>query len=479
MIRQSSCGKRREGERGFALLVIFLMAASISIALYIEMPRVAFESQRNREELLVQRGEQYKRGIELYYRKMKTYPQKIEDLENTNNFRFLRKRYQDPLTGKDEWRLIHMGPAGLTDSLVEKMPGLDGNKGKDGKEMASSGSPSSTSTDPNAPKTADDITAGSNRTERDQRALMAQRGGGNGLPAQFDPNNPNASQQDPVDPNQAFQQEQLRKYQEQMALQQQQQANQQNPGAPPTQMNAGNMQAPPNPNGDPNVNPFNNPQQQQNQNQSQNQNQFPPVGSQNGPVRTLFQPGQLPFNPGNAMIRGAIPNPSGVANSNNSAEYQPPNPPQPPNPFAPPQPNNNPAGFQSGQQNNNSSFNVPQAVRNQLTNPMQRPGMGQNQAFGGGGIAGIASNAGGSGIKRYGERSKYKEWEFVYDYRKPGKGAKKGVTGVGGLNTTNGTSGQQTPNSGFGNPGGTFGGGSNSGSFGNNNSGFGSNPRRP
>jgi hypothetical protein len=475
---------RREGERGFALLVIFLMAAAVSIALYIEMPRVAFESQRNREELLVQRGEQYKRGIELYYRKMKTYPQKMEDLENTNNFRFLRKRYKDPLTGKDEWRIIHMGPAGLTDSLVEKMPGLDGNKTKDGKEMASNGSSSSTtsSTDPNAPKDADDITAGSNRTERDQRALLAQRGGATGLPAQFDPNNPNAGQQGaPVDPNQAFQQEQLRKYQEQMALQQQQQqGNQQNPGAPPmSQMNAGGMQAPamPNPNGDPNANPFNNPQQQQ-QNQ-QNQNQFPPVGSQNGPVRTLFQPGQMPFNPGNAMIRGAIPNPAGgVANSQTGGEFQ------PPNPFAQPQQTTMTGG--PGQQN---SFNVPQAVRNQLTNPLQRPTTGQNQAFGGGGIAGIASNAGGSGIKRYGERSKYKEWEFVYDYRKPGKGAKKGVTGVGGLNTTNGTNGQQTPNSGFGNqgggsfgsggnPGGNFG---NSGGFGGNNNsgGFGSNPRRP
>ena len=155
------------------MLVVFLMAASVAIALYVELPRVAFESQRNREELLVARGEAYKRGVELYYRKLKTYPQKIEDLENTNNFRFLRKRYKDPLTGKDEWRLVHMGPAGLTDSLVEKMPGLDGDKDKkDGKEVAAN-------IDPNAPKAAEEATVDSARTARDQRALLAQRGGGN------------------------------------------------------------------------------------------------------------------------------------------------------------------------------------------------------------------------------------------------------------------------------------------------------------
>jgi hypothetical protein len=29
----------------------------------------------------------------------------------TNEIRFLRKRYKDPITGQDDWRLIHMGEA--------------------------------------------------------------------------------------------------------------------------------------------------------------------------------------------------------------------------------------------------------------------------------------------------------------------------------------------------------------------------------
>ena len=55
----------RSGERGFALLMIFVMAAVIAITLYMEMPRVAFESQRAKEQLLVDRGNEYKRGIQL------------------------------------------------------------------------------------------------------------------------------------------------------------------------------------------------------------------------------------------------------------------------------------------------------------------------------------------------------------------------------------------------------------------------------
>ena len=113
-------------QNGFAMLLVFVMAAAVAIMLYKELPRVAFEAQRNKEELLIQRGEQYTRAIQLYVRKFKKYPVKIEDLEETNQIRFLRKRYIDPMTGKSEWRIIHMGPGGVfTDSLTHKPPGKD------------------------------------------------------------------------------------------------------------------------------------------------------------------------------------------------------------------------------------------------------------------------------------------------------------------------------------------------------------------
>ncbi|HSW50836.1 MAG TPA: hypothetical protein VLH09_11710, partial [Bryobacteraceae bacterium] len=116
--------RRQQREAGFAMLVVFLLAAFVAIGLYMELPRVVFESQRSREQTLIDHGEQYRRAIQLYYRRYSRYPPDMKALENTDNRRFLRQRYKDPMTGKDEWRLIHaIGPGVFTDSLVNKAPG--------------------------------------------------------------------------------------------------------------------------------------------------------------------------------------------------------------------------------------------------------------------------------------------------------------------------------------------------------------------
>lgn len=116
--------RRRKQESGYALLFIFMMAAAISVVLYREAPRLIFEGQRQKEMLAVERGEQYVRAIQLFVRKNQArYPQTLEELESYNQMRFLRKRYKDPLTGKDEWRLIHRDGGGvLTDSLTQALP---------------------------------------------------------------------------------------------------------------------------------------------------------------------------------------------------------------------------------------------------------------------------------------------------------------------------------------------------------------------
>src|SRR5579884_2706387 len=115
--------RRRKDQNGFALLMVFLMAAAVGLMLYMQMPREAFESERDKEQMLIDRGEQYKRAIYMYYvQNNQQWPTKIEDLENTNNHRYLRRRYVDPYTGKTEWRLIHTNGAFLTDSLVTPPP---------------------------------------------------------------------------------------------------------------------------------------------------------------------------------------------------------------------------------------------------------------------------------------------------------------------------------------------------------------------
>jgi len=62
---------------------------------------------------MVHRGVQYSRAIRAYYKKFGRYPTRLEDLDNTNNLRFLRKRYKDPITGQD-FKLLHYGEPGVT-----------------------------------------------------------------------------------------------------------------------------------------------------------------------------------------------------------------------------------------------------------------------------------------------------------------------------------------------------------------------------
>ncbi len=104
---------RRTHQRGSALLIVLVFAAIVAILLFMQMPVLIFEAQRNKEQLLVDRGNEYKQGIRLYYRKFQRYPPSFDALENTNRVRFLRKRFKDPFTDKDDWRLIHAGPNGI------------------------------------------------------------------------------------------------------------------------------------------------------------------------------------------------------------------------------------------------------------------------------------------------------------------------------------------------------------------------------
>ncbi len=110
---------RRDSESGFALLLVFLMAAVIAISLYSEIPRIAFQAQRQKEQLLVERGEQYKRAIQVFYATTRQYPRSVADLEDYQSRHFLRHQYIDPMTGKSEWRVIHIENGVVTDSLVK------------------------------------------------------------------------------------------------------------------------------------------------------------------------------------------------------------------------------------------------------------------------------------------------------------------------------------------------------------------------
>ena len=98
---------------GYIMLTLLLAMALMVIFAAVIVPSITFEIKRDREEEMIHRGVQYSRAIRAYYKKFGRYPTKIEDLENTNNLRFLRKRYKDPLNCKNsqcaDFKLLHFG----------------------------------------------------------------------------------------------------------------------------------------------------------------------------------------------------------------------------------------------------------------------------------------------------------------------------------------------------------------------------------
>jgi type II secretory pathway pseudopilin PulG len=111
--RPSAGRLRRRSEEGYVMLYLLLMVALMGIVALAVMVPIKFDLRRDQEQEMIHRGVQYSRAIRNYYKKFGRYPTRLEDLDNTNNLRYLRKHYKDPLTGKD-FKLLHYGDPGLS-----------------------------------------------------------------------------------------------------------------------------------------------------------------------------------------------------------------------------------------------------------------------------------------------------------------------------------------------------------------------------
>jgi type II secretory pathway pseudopilin PulG len=100
-----------DAESGFVLLAVIFLTVVLLIALAVAAPKIALSIQRQKDIETVHRGEQYRRAIQLYYRQFGSYPTSVKQLLDTNNMRFLRRKYTDPLTGKDDWKPVYYGQA--------------------------------------------------------------------------------------------------------------------------------------------------------------------------------------------------------------------------------------------------------------------------------------------------------------------------------------------------------------------------------
>ncbi len=376
--RPPRAGASRSREGGYALLFVLFLTAVLAVTLARALPQIAMQSQRVREERLIYRGEQYKRAIQLYFRKYKKYPSSIDELEETNGERFLRRRYKDPITGKDEWRLVHMGSDGrFSDSLVydqEKEETENADAGGGVQPSAPIGSAAAQAM-PDGSATPDGRFRGADRARATRRSAAPEvPGQGRPSAAYFTQGTAAASgAADParqVDPNDPY------------AVPgtetpgQEGQQNQPQPGQYPAYSRTRPENVPPP-----------EPKQQS-------------IGFGNSPPQAPNQPAAPQYRIGN-------PQPARAAGGQ----------PQP-------QPGVPPNAFGMAGVGNPAA----QLISNLLTRPRpgglsgivaaQQGGAAQQQqsAFGGG-IAGVASEAEDRGVKVYQGYEKYNEWEFVYDYR--------------------------------------------------------------
>jgi type II secretory pathway pseudopilin PulG len=399
--------KRRRKDSGFAMLLVFLMAACVAITLYVEVPRVAFQAERQRESMLVDRGNQFKRAIQVFVtdkinNPTHRYPASIDEMESFNNHRYLRRRYLDPMTGKDEWRLVHINGGVLTDSVTTQAKPAGGN-GQSGSTMPATG-------DYLSQQASLDPGEGASATGGVTRAMNRRPSDGGGAPS--DPNNPGALPGMPGDPNGT------------------------NPnGSPSTNPNGSSSSIPgapgANPNGFPGI---------PGQSASAGQQQAPP------PCASMLCPPPPTTASGTPAGQSASGMPAGMQQPGGISG----------------------AGF-NGQQGNaqgNSQSNAQSAAASMIGNLLTTPrpgGMPSNMpgATIGGGIAGVASKYQAEGIMVINQRTKINEWEYIFDqtkYRAPpnpvsgtaGTPQQQGAGANGNSPTTPGAAGT---GSGLGSPG--------------------------
>ncbi|HEV7551188.1 MAG TPA: hypothetical protein VGP65_05885, partial [Candidatus Angelobacter sp.] len=124
-MRRLKSGQSRSKESGYVLLAVMLTLTLMLIALSVEAPRIAQQIKREKEEELVHRGKDYATAVKRFVHKNGgQYPTSIEQLENTNHIRFLRKKYIDPMTRESDWKMVHVGEAQI--NIPSPKPGLSG-----------------------------------------------------------------------------------------------------------------------------------------------------------------------------------------------------------------------------------------------------------------------------------------------------------------------------------------------------------------
>ncbi len=111
----------RSRERGFAMAGLLVGIALLSLGLSVAMPTWKTMAQREKEEELIWRGQQYDRAIQLY-RKKNAAPG-APSVDKLVEGRFLRKKYKDPITNGD-FEIVGVSQAGNAPGVQQPARGF-------------------------------------------------------------------------------------------------------------------------------------------------------------------------------------------------------------------------------------------------------------------------------------------------------------------------------------------------------------------
>jgi type II secretory pathway pseudopilin PulG len=90
---------------GYAMAALLVMLGVMAILMTVAMPAWRQMVQREKEEELIFRGQQYVRAIGLFQRKYAaSFPPNVDTLLNQH---FLRKKYKDPMTADGEFQILY------------------------------------------------------------------------------------------------------------------------------------------------------------------------------------------------------------------------------------------------------------------------------------------------------------------------------------------------------------------------------------
>jgi type II secretory pathway pseudopilin PulG len=118
--RTSSAGRTRTSSHAAGFTYVGLLIAVVIMGVAMSAVGVVWrtQGQREREEQLLFIGHDFQRAIASYYRAGGQFPQEVEDLLDDKRGpeprHHLRRYYNDPMTGAQDWSIIRVGGMGIT-----------------------------------------------------------------------------------------------------------------------------------------------------------------------------------------------------------------------------------------------------------------------------------------------------------------------------------------------------------------------------